>query len=80
MPLHFITDVRNGEPDLIGPLAPETLRIEFSNTEGVILRIPAPPGGWSHDKLMEVAASVDIPWTDSADAFLGAVWIGSTEV
>lgn len=80
MPLHLITDLRPGEPDILTPVRLESLVVRIKGNAATQVRIPSPPGGWTHEGLMEIASGVQLPVEEPVDAYLGDVWIGSTEV
>lgn len=80
MPLHLITDLRPGEPDILTPVRHESLVVRVKSHSATHVRIPSPPAGWTHEGLMESASGVHLPIEEPVDAFLGDVWIGSTEV
>ena len=80
MPLHIITDLRPGEPDILTPVRHESLVVRVKGHSATQVRIPSPPGGWTHEGLLAIASGVQIPLDDQADAYLGDVWIGSTEI
>lgn len=77
--IKFVTDVRPGEKEF----PPETFSkpLKVVDLDGKELETrQQPDGGWSHDKLLEVAQVLGGITTNGADAFLGDVWVGSTEV
>jgi hypothetical protein len=77
--LTFITDTGVSEPDILSPVAREALVI--NTLAGVELMVfPAPAQGWSHDQLMSVSTQHEDAFVEGADAYLGTVWVGSTEV
>lgn len=78
--IHFITDVRHNEPDILTPVKNNTLLIV--SIEGQLLgRFDAPKEGWTHNSLCDLNTSFPEQWLFcGADALLGEVWIGSTEV
>lgn len=72
----YITDQREGEPDILTPVLHEPLIIRTLG--GVeILRQKAPQGGWTHDQLTTVQPDNR---GEGSEAYLGASWVGSTEV
>lgn len=77
--IKFVTDMREGEIDILSPVMHEALLI--SSLDGdMIEQIKAPAAGWTHDAL-EAHAERLIPKTvRGAVAFLGSSWVGSTEV
>lgn len=83
MSITMITDIQPGEPDILQQVRLEDLLIK--DLEGkYICTIKAPGGnGWTHELLC--AASDDLhngplDLSMGADAYLGSVWVGSTEV
>lgn len=74
MNIRFITDQRAGEPDILQGVRHEALTVRDLDG-GVAYHQLAPAQGWTHDAL----CSLEIPaWC--ADAYLGEVWVGSTEI
>ncbi|EJV9475505.1 hypothetical protein ACT0XK_004373 [Cronobacter sakazakii] len=72
----YITDQQNGEPDILAPLQSETLIIK--SLEGKdLLKVAAPKTGWTHEALCAIQSAES---EEGADAYLGAQWVGSTEV
>ena len=77
--IYFISEVLDGETDILRNFKNETL--EFYSLEGdLIKKIEAPRGGWSHERLNDVAAKNREATSNGADAYLGRQWVGSTEV
>ncbi len=78
--IHFVTDICDGEPDILGPVHSESLTVKTLDGE-LIECVPSPSGGWTHLSL-EIEAEMLAQKTDSsgANAFLGPSWVGSTEV
>ncbi|QEA38623.1 hypothetical protein FGL86_05705 [Pistricoccus aurantiacus] len=76
----FITDfLREGEPDILSSVKHETLVIR--SLEGRLIELIAPPpAGWSHAALEKQAARLAPRTRMGADAYLGASWVGGTEV
>lgn len=75
----FITDIQEGEGDILRPVKHEPLVIR--SLEGrLIERVAPPPAGWSHADLQKQASRLDPKTRMGADAYLGASWVGSTEV
>lgn len=74
--LTYITEVKNGEPDILEGCSKATLVIR--SLEGQELhREKAPVSGWKHALLTGVQPEGVVY---GADAYLGDMWIGSTEV
>lgn len=75
----FITDIREGEIDILTTSAKaEILRIE--SLEGcLIAEMKAPRSGWTHSALVAVAEKLKADTKTGAEAYLGAMWVGSTE-
>lgn len=74
--LKYITDVREGEHDLLTLNRHQILVIK--NLDGMVLHTQvAPPDGWTHIALVSIQP---LACSDGADAYLGENWIGSTEV
>jgi hypothetical protein len=74
--LTYITDVREGEHDLLTLNHHQILVIK--NLDGMVLHTQvAPRHGWTHNALVSIQP---FACSDGADAYLGANWIGSTEV
>ena len=72
----YITDQREGEPDILTPVRHDSLIIRTLG--GVeILRQKAPQDGWTHDLLTTVQPDDS---GEGSEAYLGASWVGSTEV
>ncbi|MBK4772801.1 MAG: hypothetical protein FT726_24670 [Pantoea sp. Morm] len=74
--MHYCTDQRAGEPDILMPIKNGKLIIR--SLEGQIIHSQAAPeNGWTHLLLCEVQPE---GMEFGADAWLDDVWIGSTEV
>lgn len=77
----YITDQRAGEPDILAGIEHCTLEIRDLAGEGqtghVLLEVPAPQAGWTHESLNAVQPQEA---KGGADAYLNDHWIGSTEV
>lgn len=76
----FVTDIRNGEPDILRDISHNDLVLEdeYSRTVAIITK---PVDGWSHEDLIscdevKTLSEQGVP----LDASLGGEWIGSTEV
>ena len=74
-----MTDVRPGERDIQTPVRHEPLLVTADDGQ-VVHTAPAPPGGWAHETLAAATRSPTIAGAAPADAYLGATWVGSTEV
>lgn len=76
----FITDqAAASEADILSSCAQEMLTIR--SLDGVDLHVQAAPAlGWTHSKLTKVSCEIEGLTGGGADAFLGASWVGSTEV
>lgn len=58
----FVTDIRSSvEPDILTLLKGNWLEIRSLNGE-VLERIGAPSGGWTHERLVEQAELLQIPF------------------
>ncbi len=77
--LTFITDIQGAEPDILSSVYREDLYIKSLSDE-VIEIIPAPKIGWTHKSLEASAVNINELAGEGADAYLGGVWVGSTEV
>lgn len=76
----FITDCRGeSEREILPGVAACPLVIKSLQGEH-LLASPAPLGGWTHQGLCDFAHSIAQITADGADAFVGAEWVGSTEV
>ncbi|MDE0174227.1 MAG: hypothetical protein OYH76_01720 [Defluviicoccus sp.] len=77
--IHFWTDIRPGEPDILTPLKDATLLI-ITTLDGASLHMSSPPeDGWTHDRLRARAKSLAVLTSDGANAYLGPTLVGSTE-
>ena len=77
--LNLVTDQRPGEPDLLAAL--KHLALEIRSLAGSVLTtVTAPISGWTHEQLMAVAMQHEAITRDGADGYLGAQWVGSTEI
>lgn len=75
----FVTDIRLGEVDILSQAQHNVLLIKNLNGDA-ITSITPPQTGWSHRSLTEVAEDLPPETERGADAYLGNVWVGSTEV
>lgn len=78
--LTFVTDMNEGEPDILD--GHEHSDLVIKNLQGDILLILAASEPWTHEKLiaLELGQMIGQGLSDGADAYLGDNWIGSTEV
>ena len=75
----FITDIQGNEPEILAPVAGEPLEVRCLVGE-ILFSAPAPAGGWTNEKLLQVGESIAHLTGDGADAYIASVWVGSTEV
>jgi len=75
----FITDIREGEMDILSPVKHEPLLV-LGLDGGLIDQVLAPASGWTHDALVTQGERLTPKTKQGAEAFLGAVWVGGTEV
>lgn len=75
----MVTDVWEGEPDILRPVKREPLKV-YCLGGSLIETIPAPAGGWTHERLECQAKELTPKTRGGADAFLGEQWVGGTEV
>lgn len=76
----FVTDIQSGfEPDILALLKGERLTV-LSLEAVLIAEVEPPVCGWTHDQLVAQAASLEGKTAGGAEAYLGGVWVGSTEV
>lgn len=76
----FVTDIGSPcEADILMPLSDEPL-VVLSLDGQVITKVEAPPAGWTHEGLVAEAVRLEGRTTEGAEAYLGGVWVGSTEV
>lgn len=74
--MHYITDQRLGEPDILTPV--KHSRLIIKSLEGhEIYSQEAPDDGWTHERLSKVQPE---GMQYGADAYLENEWIGSTEI
>lgn len=85
--LTFITDQQKRadgtvEPSLLAHVSMAPLHVR--TLEGEKIADVLPSGPWSHEKLVELAPGLEAAFGEQlalgADAFVGNVWVGSTEV
>ena len=77
--IHFWTDRRPDETDILAPVKDATLVV--TTIEGASLYMStAPAEGWTHERLQEKARGLSILTANGANAWLGAALVGSTEV
>lgn len=81
MAICFVTDVREGESDILSGNENKTLSV-VNLDGGLITEIVPINGPWTHEKLCSIADKLDsLGLTqEGADAFLGEQWVGSTEI
>ena len=78
--IHIITDSRGEtETDILAPVCREAFEARTLAGELLLTR-PAPAEGWSHALLCGLAQEIEHLTGEGADAYVGAVWVGSTEV
>lgn len=76
----IITDTHGEtEPDILAPVRHEDFQARTLAGDLLLAR-PAPAEGWSHALLCDLAQEIKHLTGDGADAYVGAVWVGSTEV
>lgn len=76
MSIYFITNNQADEPDILCDR--QHLVLHIRSLDGApMLDIPAPAGGWTHERLTAVEFDVDM--SAGANAYLGTSWVGSTE-
>jgi len=81
--IKIITDIKDGEPDILTPYQDEDLVLKnYADQE--LFRMNPPIDGWTTETL---AGACDkycytIKWTpaDIIEAYVGEQWVGSTEV
>lgn len=71
----FIADVWPGEPDILGPV--KDLPLSIRTPSGALRQVSAPAGGWTQAQLESYANTEQ---DDIADAYVGGVWVGGSEV
>jgi hypothetical protein len=77
--LKFITDVQGDEPDILTPIKDNSLVVTDLEKNKLFVE-PAPHGGWTDKLLWDVSEKSVERTINGADAYLGDVWVGSTEV
>lgn len=77
--INFVTDIKEGEPDILGAVKSERLLI-LALDGSLITEVPAPLNGWTHGTLLDQAIRLKEKTTAGAEAFVGKCWVGSTEV
>jgi hypothetical protein len=76
----MITDSQGeNESDILAPVRHEAFEARTLAGDLLLAR-PAPAGGWSHALLCDLAQEIEHLTGEGADAYVGAVWVGSTEV
>ena len=78
--ISIITDIQGEtEPDILAPVRYEN--IQARSLAGVLLlERPAPVEGWSHVLLCDLTHDIEHLTGEGANAYVGTVWVGSTEV
>lgn len=77
--IKFVTDVRPGETDILTPVKNEKLKVTDLDGRLVVV-VESPVEGWSDELLWQWSEILQQATEDGADAYLGGVWVGSTEV
>ena len=76
--IHFVTDRRPGESDILPGVAHHPLSV--TRLDGALIATIEPPaGGWTHELLEQEAERLREDTRVGADAWLGTTWVGSTE-
>ena len=76
--IHFITDRRPGQSDILPGAAHHPLSV--TRLDGALIATVEPPaGGWTHELLEQEAERLREDTRAGADAWLGTTWVGSTE-
>ena len=76
--IHFWTDTRPGEPDILTPL--KDFALVLTAIDGAALYMASPPDhGWTHNRLQAKARSLSVLTSGGANAWLGSTMVGSTE-
>ncbi|BBP46343.1 hypothetical protein THMIRHAS_17160 [Thiosulfatimonas sediminis] len=77
--IKFVTDVRPGEKDILTPVKHEKLKVTDLDGRLVVV-VESPVEGWSDELLWRWSEMLKQVTENGADAYLGDVWVGSTEV
>jgi len=77
--LSLVTDQHPGEPELLATVKHQAFEIR-SLAGNVLVTVTAPVSGWTHEQLLKVAMQHEAITRDGADGYLGAQWIGCTEI
>lgn len=80
MRLTLVTDTKAGEQEIINDDNKKNALILIDESGKRLSKLKAPHEGWRHESLIDACKSIQIPALVSIDAFLGDIWIGSTEV
>lgn len=76
----FITDCRgDNEREILPGVAAKPLILKTLKGKPLVA-IPSPAGGWSHNTLQSLSETLTSFTAEGADAYIGAEWVGSTEV
>jgi hypothetical protein len=75
----FVSDVRPGETAFASAIFHEALHIADLDGHTIAI-VQAPLNGWTHQKLVAIAEEMHVRTLEGADAKLGDIWVGSTEV
>ncbi|SIQ98406.1 hypothetical protein [Aquipseudomonas alcaligenes] len=67
------------EPDILASVCSEAFEARSLAGELLLTR-QAPDGGWTHSLLCDLAQEIEHLTVEGADAYVGYVWVGSTEV
>ncbi|MDN0082367.1 hypothetical protein QU487_06320 [Crenobacter sp. SG2305] len=73
--------IRHGEPDLL--IGRENEALSVKGPTGDVVYSVSPSAPWTHDSIVQALSHADVVRAvngDVADAYLGDVWIGSTEL
>lgn len=78
--INVITDCRPGEPDILTGVSKKTLAIK--SLDSILLMSFAPPAaGWTHEDICATCSRISKELLeDGADAYLGRIKVGSTEI
>lgn len=67
------------EADILAPVCREDFQARSLRGELLLAR-PAPAEGWSHTLLCDLTHDIEHLTGEGANAYVGTVWVGSTEV
>lgn len=81
MPISFVTDVKEGETDILSGYENKVLSIIDLDGKPIIDVTPA-SGPWNHARLCEIGVKLELLGLtqEGAEAYLEDQWVGSTEV